>query len=681
MNKDSAAGFDEIPPQFIKNAILQTEDENGKQIKTNVIAPALAQLFYKAITTNTIPASWKAARVTPIYKKGKISSPDSYRMLAVNSTLYRLFSNVLRDLLTDWCVKEQKIPDTQFGFFPDRNCMQPMFILRHLASHCKARRPHNCSKLYTAFMDFTQAYDRIDRGALWTHLTKIKMPNYILHTIQALYDDDTYSLVDGTIRTEPIKPTKGVKQGCPLSPLLFALFINDFDCLGGVTLTGQDGKTMKTTHIFYADDLVLAASSPDTLQIMISQLNLYSKMKGLTVNTEKSKILVFNSRKDSPCIYYDGVKLEVVDEFKYLGMIFNRDNKMSHADAQWSRSFMAASSRISSKIKEWGVHRRLDLALRLHNTYALSNGMYASQIWASSFIDPISPRSKTESSQLSILRFMSGARKATCSRSLVHELGQMPFRFYWFRSIVRFWNSLANSDNPLVKIALSSDVCLAKDGFPSWSYDVLQTLKNIEDPLLPLSSSFMNLSPLNLSNTVNVYINRLNKFWSDMPEHTCIRNNCVDNRKSLTYNHWFKESVKPHIPFYSKNKNLSLEDIKSIARFRLGSHYLEVEQGRFSNTPWHNRICKRCSSNSVDDAYHLLFECDFFKDDRDTLLNSYPQAFNPHSAFNPHLLADFSDHHLCKFVANCMKHIDNSYILKVDLTEGPPSLGASRLTV
>jgi hypothetical protein len=246
---------------------------------------------------------------------------------------------------------------------------------------------------------------------------------------------------------------------------------------------------------------------------------------------------------------------------------------------------MAASSRISSKIKEWGVHRRLDLSLRFHNTYALSNGMYASQIWASSFIDPLSPsRSKTESSQLSILRFLSGARKATCSRSLVHELGQMPFRFYWFRSIVRFWNSLANSDNPLVKIALSSDLCLAKDGFPSWSYDILQTLKNVEDPLLPLSSNFMNLSPLNLSNTVKVYTNCLNKFWSDMPDHTNIRNTCVNNRKSLTYNHWFKESPKPQIPFYSKNKNLSFEDVKSIARFRLESHYLEVEQGRFSNT-------------------------------------------------------------------------------------------------
>ncbi len=79
-------------------------------------------------------------------------------------------------------------------------------------------------------------------------------------------------------------------------------------------------------------------------------------------------------------------------------------------------------------------------------------------------------------------------------------------------------------------------------------------------------------------------------------------------------------------------------------------------------------------------ACHLL-ECDFFKNDRDILLNSYPQAFNPNSALNPHLLADFSDFHLCKIVADCMKQIDNSYFFKVDLSEGLPSLGASRLGI
>jgi hypothetical protein len=133
----------------------------------------------------------------------------------------------------------------------------------------------------------------------------------------------------------------------------------------------------------------------------------------------------------------------------------------------------------------------------------------------------------------------------------------------------------------------------------------------------------------------------LNKCCAEMPHHSHIRITCVNNRKSLAYNHWFKEFSKPQILVYSKNKNLSFEDVKYIARFRLGSHYLEVEQGRFSNISWHNRICKRCSSNTVDDACHLLLDCDFFKNVRDILLNSYPQAFNPNSAFDPHLLADF----------------------------------------
>ncbi len=83
---------------------------------------------------------------------------------------------------------------------------------------------------------------------------------------------------------------------------------------------------------------------------------------------------------------------------------------------------------------------------------------------------------------------------------------------------------------------------------------ILQPLNNVEDPLLPLSSSFMNLSLLHLSNTVKVYANCLNKFWSDMPDHTDIRNTCVNIRKSLTYNH--KVSHTPQIPFYSKNKTI-----------------------------------------------------------------------------------------------------------------------------
>ncbi len=50
----------------------------------------------------SIPANWKEARLSPLYKKGPVLDPGNYRMLAVSGTLYRLYANVLRDLVTSW---------------------------------------------------------------------------------------------------------------------------------------------------------------------------------------------------------------------------------------------------------------------------------------------------------------------------------------------------------------------------------------------------------------------------------------------------------------------------------------------------------------------------------------------------------------------------------------------------
>ena len=58
-------------------------------------------------------------------------------MIAVSGVMYRIFANVLKDLVTDWCVKQGKIPDTQFGFFLGRSTLHPLFILRHLRHAAK----------------------------------------------------------------------------------------------------------------------------------------------------------------------------------------------------------------------------------------------------------------------------------------------------------------------------------------------------------------------------------------------------------------------------------------------------------------------------------------------------------------------------------------------------------------
>jgi len=61
-------------------------------------------------------------------------------MIAVSSVIYRLFANVVRQIVTRWSLDNGKVSDAQFGFYPGRSTTHPMFILRHLIRHCHFRR-------------------------------------------------------------------------------------------------------------------------------------------------------------------------------------------------------------------------------------------------------------------------------------------------------------------------------------------------------------------------------------------------------------------------------------------------------------------------------------------------------------------------------------------------------------
>ena len=144
------------------------------------------------------------------------------------------------------------------------------------------------------------------------------------------------------------------------------------------------------------------------------------------------------------------------------------------------------------------------MTIELHATYARSAGKYASQIWSTPFIDPFSNSSTyVESNHSSVMRFLLSVRRSTCRRSLLHEVGQMPFKFYWFHSVIRFWNDSIKPDNPLFRAIFLSDVSLAKHGHACWSKDLFSTLSaiNIPPPII-CSSRFdipTSLSPFNVS--------------------------------------------------------------------------------------------------------------------------------------------------------------------------------------
>eukprot|EP00983_Pelagomonas_calceolata_P088285 1157169-Pelagomonas_calceolata.AAC.1 len=166
------------------------------------------------------------------------------------------------------------------------------------------------------------------------------MPAHMLAVIKSLYEDDGYVLVDG-LKEDVVSPTRGVKQGCPLSPLLFALYINDTDRLAeGVegAVAGTEG--VRVTHMLYVDDLSFTTNRTDQLQCMLDRLRGYAARKGLTVNAAKSEVVHFNSRAGSqlPTCRYGEDQLANTDSFKYLGMHFTHNGNIVAAAEQTAYS-------------------------------------------------------------------------------------------------------------------------------------------------------------------------------------------------------------------------------------------------------------------------------------------------------------------------------------------------------
>ena len=143
----------------------------------------------------------------------------------------------------------------------------------------------------------------------------------------------------------------GVRQGENLSPMLFALFLNDFGhflqdkCHGVDILPEQLNANAKQNEIqvylklftlLYADDTLILSKSPDDLQNALNALSEYCNMWSLHVNSENTKIVVYYRGKirKIPSFQLNNQTLSVVDDYVYLGVTFNYNNKFCKAQTK-----------------------------------------------------------------------------------------------------------------------------------------------------------------------------------------------------------------------------------------------------------------------------------------------------------------------------------------------------------
>ena len=193
----------------------------------------------------------------PIFKKGDTQYTNNFRGLAISSALAKLHSLIMLKRLTTY-IKENKLISPNQGFMEGCRTSDHIFLLQTIIEKVVKK---NRKKLFCAFVDFKKAYDTVDRMTLLQQLEKIGIKGIFYKNIAAMNEKVEYSIKLQKGYLDLISSKLGLKQGCPLSPLLFNIYIDDVKNIFDQNCEPIDFQGKQINHFLYADDLVLLSTT------------------------------------------------------------------------------------------------------------------------------------------------------------------------------------------------------------------------------------------------------------------------------------------------------------------------------------------------------------------------------------------------------------------------------------
>lgn len=278
-----------------------------------ILLPTLTNLLNACLRTGNIPTTWKTSTIKVMYKgKGDPCDPNSYRGIALENNHLKILTRLITQRITEEI--EQSIPEEQFGFRKGRNTIQ---AIRNLLDDIDTALRHPRGKFHAVFIDFSKAFDKLNRSIISSKLESIAMENKDLTClIHNILSSNSVQISDSITLSTNITQTNGVLQGDPLSPLLFNIATHD------VVKSIREESTDVKIYI-YADDMVLGSHDRSELQKATYALEKWADQNELEINMQKTEHMIFRkggkiSQQDK--IFLKQEPLQTVNQAKYLGL-------------------------------------------------------------------------------------------------------------------------------------------------------------------------------------------------------------------------------------------------------------------------------------------------------------------------------------------------------------------------
>ncbi len=174
------------------------------------------------------------------------------------------------------------------------------------------------------FVDLEMAFDCVPRVVLWGVLWEYGVRSQLLRAVQSLYDRSRSLVCIAGSKSDLFPVYVGLRQGCPLSPVLFIIFMDIiFRRSQGPEGVWFGDHTISS--LLFADDVVLLAPSDQELRHALGRFAAECEAAGMRISTFKSKAMVLRLIKVACPLQVGGEFLPQVEEFKYIGVLFTSE--------------------------------------------------------------------------------------------------------------------------------------------------------------------------------------------------------------------------------------------------------------------------------------------------------------------------------------------------------------------
>ena len=267
------------------------------------MAPILKNVFDNVVNTNRLPDNQQIAILKLLPKTENPRTVDGFRPISLLNTDLKILSNVLANrLITNF---EEVIGQHQLAYLNKRQINTAVMKVR------KAHQQMNNSKCIVN-LDFSKVFDKVDRDYIFAFLDRIGVDNFTKSAIRTMYKQTKAIIEINGYLSQTTVLECGVRQGCPLSALLFILAIEPLLCSVDKSTHIKGFVNAKT--VAYADDITCLIHK-SSIEALFDTVKDFCDQNQLEINVKKREILSTNNIS-----FYKTVR-----STKIFGIVFHAD--------------------------------------------------------------------------------------------------------------------------------------------------------------------------------------------------------------------------------------------------------------------------------------------------------------------------------------------------------------------